>query len=202
MIATPWNLILTVLFVATGVWCAIDLMRHRGKARHGAAAGISLHTVVDVNHLVMSAAMILMVWVSVVDAFTWAQIAVFVIFIVALVPGLVSEDSRAARISTVAHIALNAAMVWMLAAMPLLMAGMHSDIGDGSGHHHGGVGMDMLMATPGWADLVNIVFVGLSAAAALWWAVRLVAARGRNFHDGCYVLMGAGMAIMLVVMNA
>ncbi|WP_278103295.1 DUF5134 domain-containing protein [Microbacterium proteolyticum] len=199
MLSSPWNLILTATFSVTALWCIVDLVRHR-RTRNETHDGLAHHTIVDANHLVMSVAMIVMVWVSVVDAATWAQIAVFAIFALALIPSLATQRVSD-RISTAAHIVLNAAMIWMLAAMPLLMAGMDMDAGEG-GHHHGGGDESMLMATPGWADALNVVFIALSAAAALWWAVRLIRSRGRDLHDGCYILMGAGMAVMLAVMNA
>jgi hypothetical protein len=74
--------------------------------------------------------------------------------------------------------------------------------GDASGHDHGGGGAAMLTSTPLWADVVNVLFVGASAGAALWWVVALVRPRRRHLHDLCYAGMAAGMGLMLVVMNA
>lgn len=146
--------------------------------------------------------MILMVWVPVVDAVTWAQVAVFAIFSLALVPGILAPGSAGTRVSLIGHIALNAAMIWMLLAMPLLMAGMPQGEGESSGHHHGGGSAVMLTSTPVWVDVVNVFFVVVSAAAAIWWVVALLRQRDRHLHDICYAVMAAGMAIMLVVMNA
>lgn len=200
MLPTPWDLVLTALFVVTGLWCAVDLVAHRSRSR-ASDGTLSSHTIVDINHLVMSAAMILMIWVTVIDAATWAQVAIFAIFAIALMPGIFRGKTGPARVSLVGHVVLNAAMIWMLLAMPLLMAGMSMGGGDASGHHHGGDGMAMPMSTPVWADIVNGVFVALSAAAAVWWIIALIRTRGRHLHELCHVLMGAGMAIMLVVMN-
>lgn len=200
MLTSPWDLVLTALFAVTGVWCAIDLLAHRSRSRTADGA-ITSHTIIDINHLVMSAAMILMIWVTVIDAVTWAQVAVFAVFAVALIPGLFGREEVTRRVSLVGHIALNAAMVWMLLAMPLLMAGMEMSEGDTSGHHGGDTGV-MPTSTPPWADALNWLFVALSAAAALWWIATLIRSRGRHLHDLCYAAMGAGMALMLVVMNA
>ncbi|MCW1250419.1 DUF5134 domain-containing protein [Acaricomes phytoseiuli] len=200
MLTPPWDFILTILFALTGIWCAVDLARHRAALR-GSDGAISRTAIIDVNHLVMSAAMILMIWISVVDAATWAQIAIFVIFAIALLVSL-SSSEPAERISTLGHVVLNVAMIWMLAAMPLLMAGTHASGGESSGHHGGGTASSPPTSTPTWADIVNLLFVIASAAAAIWWIVRLIRSRGNHLHDVCYALMGAGMAIMLVVMNA
>ncbi|SIT72274.1 DUF5134 domain-containing protein [Microbacterium sp. RU33B] len=200
MLTSPWDLILTALFAATGIWCAIDLIAHRPHARSSDGT-LTQHTLIDVNHLVMSAAMIVMIWTSVIDAATWAQVIVFAIFALALVPGLLAKTATRERVSLAAHVGLNAAMIWMLAAMPLLMAGMEMGHDGSSGHHHGGGSEMMATATPAWADVVNLLFVALSAAAAVWWLVALFGRR-RRLHDLCYAAMAAGMALMLLVMNA
>lgn len=86
--------------------------------------GATQHTIIEVNHLVMSVAMIFMIWVTVIDAVTWAQVTVFAIFALALLPVLLQQGEAAQRVSLAGHPILNAAMIWMLLAMPLLMAGM------------------------------------------------------------------------------
>ena len=197
---TPWDWVLTVLFAATGVWCAFDLVRTRSRSRRADGA-LTTHAIVDVNHFVMSVAMILMIWVPMIDAATWAQVIIFALFLVALLPGLFTSPSRTEKVSLAGHVALNAAMVWMLLAMPLLMAGMHDAGGGHEGHHHGGGNEAMIMSTPPWADVVNVLFIALSAAAAAWWIVVLLRSRGRHLHDLCYSAMGLGMALMLFVMN-
>lgn len=199
MIDAPWNIVLTLLFVFTGAVCARELIVRRGRPR--TQAGVSDEAVIDITHLVMSAAMILMLWVTVIDAITWAQVALFVIFGLALVPAFRSRRDTAARISLAGHVLLDAAMIWMLAAMPLLMSDMPMAAG-GHAAHHGGMAMAEPTPTPVWADAVNAVFIVLCLAVALWWAVRLVRARGHRLHACCHLLMAAGMAGMLWLMNA
>ena len=200
MLTSPWDLILTVLFSATGLWCAIDLVVHRAKSRTAEGA-MTPHTLVDINHLVMSVAMILMIWVTVIDVVTWAQVAIFAIFVLALLPSAFARNGVVQRISAIGHVALNAAMIWMLLAMPVLMAGMTMGEGDSSGHHHGGDVAAMPASTPMWAIAVNVLFVSLSAAAAAWWIAALLRRQGRRLHDACYAGMAIGMSLMLTVMS-
>lgn len=202
MIISPWDLILTIVFVITGLICLGDLIARRA-GRPARSEGLADEELIDINHAVMSAAMILMTWVMVIDAATWAQIALFAIFALALLPALSRADGFAPRVETLGHIVLNAAMIWMLAAMPLLMAGADMGGGGGSahaGHHDGGDG-PMLMATPVWADVVNAVFIIACIAGMLWWLYRAVAARGHRLHALCHALMAAGMGLMLWLMN-
>lgn len=202
MIATPWDLILTVVFVVTGVICLGDLIARRiGRTANGGR--LEDEELIDINHVVMSAAMILMTWITVLDAVTWAQIALFAIFAFALLPALTRPDGFPRLVELVGHIMLNTAMIWMLAAMPLLMAGMGMG-GDGestdAGHHGGGDEMGLL-ATPVWADVVNVAFIIACAAGALWWLYRSALTRGHRTHALCHALMAAGMAAMLWLMN-
>lgn len=194
VLASPWNLILTLTFGITGAICIGDLLIGRRRAFAGPSRRDEL--LVDVNHAVMSAGMILMTWVVVPDVATWTQVAVFAIFALALVMALRTSPQVAVhRIDLVGHLVMNGAMIWMLAAMPLLMGDMHRH-GEHGGHH------DLLTSTPVWADAVNAAFVTLSAAGGLWWLYRLLVAPGHRVHLLCHVLMAAGMAIMLVMMNA
>ncbi|WP_295010412.1 DUF5134 domain-containing protein [uncultured Microbacterium sp.] len=199
MIDAPWNIVLTLLFVFTGAVCARELIVRRGRPR--TQSGVSDDAVIDITHLVMSAAMILMLWVMVIDAVTWAQVALFAVFALALVPAFRTSRDGAARISLAGHVVLDAAMIWMLAAMPLLMSDMPMS-GGGHAAHHGGMAMAEPTPTPVWADVVNGVFIVLCLAVALWWAVQLVRVRGHRLHASCHLLMGAGMAAMLWLMNA
>ncbi|WP_405374299.1 MULTISPECIES: DUF5134 domain-containing protein [unclassified Microbacterium] len=200
MIAAPWDLILTLTFAATGLLCVLGLVQDRPT---GADGTLSDEALIHVGHLVMSIAMILMVWVMVDDVVTWAQVAIFAIAAASLAPAFARSESVAQRTDLIGHVVFHAAMIWMLAAMPLLMAGAPVS-GEGGGHHHhaeAGAG-PALTATPAWADGVNLVFVALSAAAAGWWLVGMFRGSARHrIHLGCFSLMGAGMAVMLVVMN-
>lgn len=200
MIAAPWNLILTVLFVFTLLVCIGTFTARR--RRRADTSGLTTMDVIDLNHATMSIAMIVMVWFTTWDAVVWAQIAIFAVFTVALLPAL-RGATAATRVDLIGHISMNAAMIWMLAAMPLLMAGMGSMEDGGGGHagHGGGGGQAMLEATPAWADAVNGVFIALSALAAAWWLWRLVTVRGHRLHIACHMVMAAGMGIMLALMN-
>ncbi|MGP5597345.1 DUF5134 domain-containing protein, partial [Brachybacterium alimentarium] len=73
------------------------------------------------NHLVMSLAMLLMVWRPVGTAGTWIQVALFALFGVVMLLGLPTVHAVGERVAVVSHVMLNAAMIWMLLAMPLLM---------------------------------------------------------------------------------
>lgn len=203
MIASPWDIILTATFFATGLICLGDLIARR-IGRRADAEGLADGELIDINHAVMSAAMILMIWATVLDAVTWAQIAVFAIFALALIPGFRrTAHGFPHRVEIVGHIVLNAAMIWMLAAMPLLMAGTDMGGGEGSAHtgHHGGGDETGLMQTPVWADVVNVAFIIACAAGAVWWLYRAVVHRGHRMHALCHGLMAAGMGAMLWLMN-
>src|SRR5699024_6114041 len=128
--------------------------------------------VVHSNHRVLSIGMMALVWVSTGTIATWGQVAFFTVLTVVMIVGGAGLEGRTPRISVASHIVLNAAMVWMLLAMPLLMAhpmddGVHGD-GSGEGHaghhgdhdhaHSGGSDMAQAMAqTPDWATAVNWV---------------------------------------------
>lgn len=201
MIAAPWNIVLTLVFVFTAAICLGSLITRR--RRIVGEASLTEPDIVDLTHGVMSIAMIVMVWWSVWDAVTWAQIAIFAVLALALVPSYRGATRRRA-VDFTGHIALGAAMIWMLAAMPLLMAGMDMGDSSGGGAHagHGTASGMMLQATPAWADAVNLVFVAVCAVAAAWWLWRVIAGRHHRIHALCHTAMAAGMGGMLVLMNA
>ncbi|OAN40770.1 DUF5134 domain-containing protein [Microbacterium sp. H83] len=207
MIAAPWNLILTIAFVFTGLVCLIDLMPRLARAR-GRKGPFDGEILVDVNHILMSAAMIWMSWSMESELALWIQVAVFTALTLALLPLLGRTRNAPARIGLLGHLILNAAMIWMLAAMPLLMAGMNMGHDMDSGMDMGGqMPMDdttvgpMMMGTPMWADIVNVFFVALSAATMLWWLYRLACSRHHRLHATCHIVMAAGMGVMLILMN-
>lgn len=202
MIASPWDIILTAVFAFTGAVCLGHLIAHRARGLDDRSE-LSRGELVDINHGVMSLGMILMIWVSVQDVVTWAEIALFAILALSLLPGFRSRTSATLRIDIIGHIFLDLAMIWMLAAMPLLMAGMGMRSGGHAGHEgHGGGGEgEMLAATPEWADLVNSAFVVVCAVAALWWIYRVSTSPGHRLHATCHAVMAAGMGVMLVLMN-
>lgn len=207
MIAAPWNVILTIAFVFTALVCLIDLVPRLARTRRE-GHGFDGEILVDINHILMSAAMIWMSWSMESELALWIQVGVFAALTIALLPLLRRAHTTPARVDLAGHITLNAAMIWMLAAMPLLMAGM-----DMSHDMEPGMSMDgqmqmgdaaaapMMMGTPLWADVVNVVFVALSAATMLWWLYRLFASRHHRLHATCHTVMAAGMGVMLVLMN-
>lgn len=155
--------------------------------------------VVHANHLVMSIGMVLMVWIDVGTVATWLEVGFFTVLAVIIVVGMVRAQGPASAIGLSSHLALNAAMVWMLLAMPLLMGHqMHTGSGHGAGSEmaHG-----MAMApTPDWVVAVNRVAITLSVLAAARWIVLLVRSRRVGLHTLCHAVMGLGMALMLVLM--
>ena len=216
MISFPWSLILTAAFAFTGLVCLIHVLRHWNETRSPTCPDVGaarMDLIVHSNHLVMSIGMIAMVWVSTGTIATWGQVAFFAVLTVVMIIGGVGLRGRTPRISLASHIVLNAAMVWMLLAMPLLMAhpmdvGAHGDAG-GEGHaghhgdhaHSGGSDMAQAMAqTPDWATAVNWVAIALSALAAVWWLLLLVHSRRIGIHTLCHAVMGLGMAGMLALM--
>ncbi|NLU79228.1 DUF5134 domain-containing protein [Micromonospora sp. HNM0581] len=156
---------------------------------------------IGINHGVMSAAMILMAWVMVEGAVAWAQIAVFAILALALLPAYRRTRHAADRTDLISHAGMDVAMIWMLAAMPTLMSELGTG-GAGAGHSHGGGSSGGApMPTPAWADTVNIVFVALAVATALWWLYRSTTSSRHRVHSLSYSVMAAGMATMLLLMN-
>lgn len=209
MLDYPWDLSLTLVFLLTGVHHGVSILRRRrGRSARAAGAppGLSCGDLVDINHSVMSLAMVLMIWVSLGDVAVWTQVVLFGALGLSLVPELRRAAPSAWRIDLFGHVMLDAAMMWMLAAMPLLMAGM-GGMGAGGGAHaghaeHSEGAMNMSMQTPGWADAVNAGFVLLCAVGVLWWSWRgATARRGHRLHVLRHAMMAAGMGLMLVLMN-
>jgi Domain of unknown function (DUF5134) len=200
VLETPWVPVLTIAFLATGLLCTGALVIRR-RATAGAGE-LSDNDLIDINHSAMSAAMILMAWVMMEGVVAWAQIAIFAICAVSLLPAYRRAGGAPERVGLLGHIGMNVAMIWMLAAMPTLMSEMATGDGSGSGHSHGAGGSGAApMPTPAWADATNAVFVALSVAAALWWLYRAATTAGHRLHQVSYAVMAAGMGTMLLVMN-
>jgi len=198
VLETPWVPVLTIVFLLTGLVCVGDLViRRRGVPRDQAFSDAEL---VDINHCVMSVAMILMAWLMVDGPVAWAQVAIFGILVLALLPGYGRARGTSERVDVLGHVTQNLAMIWMLAAMPTLMSEL--GVGGGSGHAHGvaAAGAEPT-PTPAWADMTNVVFVALSTAGALWWLYRAATTSGHRLHLLSYGVMSAGMATMLLLMN-
>ena len=203
MIAAPWNLILTIVFVYTGVVLAISLIAWLRRPR--VERRFDGEVLADVNHILMSAAMIWMSWSMESELALSLQVALFAALTVGLLLLLPGAKTATQRLDLGGHVALNAAMIWMLAAMPLLMAdiamGHGTSMDDGMHMEMSDEGHAAMMGTPMWTDVGNIVFVVLGVAVMLWWTYRVVTARGHRLHASVHAVKGAGMAAMLVLMN-
>lgn len=191
MVDPPWDLVLTLAFVLTGtlgIWILVVRPPCGGE------------TLLHLNHAAMSAAMILMIWVIVSDVAVWAQGALFGILSLALLSALRRASGRAGRADMIGHLALNAAMIWMLAAMPLLMTQVHPGGLGGHAGHGSAVAIAPAGHAPGWAIAVNSLFVAVCAAGALWWLVRATVVREHRLPAIGHGLMAAGMGTMLVLL--
>ncbi|HAN25639.1 MAG: DUF5134 domain-containing protein [Microbacterium sp.] len=197
MFSPLWSAVFTILFSVTGVVSLVSLVRTRRAAPAGTPFGTT--EVVEIAHLLMSIAMVAMVWWAAGAELTWAQIAVFAVVAIALLVSLPQATSRAGRVDLAGHAVVTGAMVWMLVAMPALMGSG----GDGaSGHHHSGGAADAAApaATPEWIVVLNGVVIAVVAAFAVWWIVGLVRSSHHRARHVCHALMAGGMAVMLAVM--
>lgn len=202
MLSDSWAVALTVIFSVTGVYC---LWRWVSRYTVRRTDREPAELLVDLNHVVMSVAMVVMVWWPAGTAGRWVQVGIFAVLGLAFGAQLSRAGSASERAGGLTHLVMDAAMVWMLAAMPQLMAGMTS----------AGPGMDMpgmsmpgedsisagVAATPIWAGTVNWVAVGALALAAGWWVVSAIRSAGHRVHCSCHGLMGVGMGLMLVAMH-
>lgn len=215
MISFPVNVALTAAFGATGLYCLFHLLSTRRRDAASGSQPLTDAQVVDVNHVIMSAAMTVMTWVMIGDVLLWAQVVLFVVLAVSLLLNWQRATRAVDRVDVAGHVLMDAAMIWMLAAMPLLMAGMdHAhETGHGSGHGsghsdhgshagHGGHAMETSTATPAWADVVNVGFVVVCGVATMWWLFQVVGVSRHRWHSACHALMAAAMGVMLVAMNA
>jgi hypothetical protein len=180
----PLSIAFTVVFLATGTY---SLWRFaRTIARPGAPAGART---VELLHLLMSIAMVAMAWGWSGGPATGSgilQLVVFGVFTLVLGGELVIAPGHLHRAACAFHAVMAAAMVWMVATMPVLMGHM-SDAGGESADHAGHTGhtaagnamtgmagMDMAAPAttpPSWA----VVGTWLVAALVLLSAVPAVA---------------------------
>lgn len=165
---------LTAVFAATGFY-ALARWAAAVSERRSAA-----HRTAELAHLLMSAAMVVMTWTWYGSAGLWTQIVLFgvlcVFFLVTASRGVPCGPSG--RVAGAAHALMAAAMVWMLAAMPLIMASPVAAAGGGGAHaHHGGDTMDMsgtahAAGPAGWAVAVTVALCAVLLAAAGYWGAR------------------------------
>lgn len=195
-----WSVMLTVVFVLTGGY---SLWRWAGAV--ASRSGRREEATVDLNHLVMSVAMVSMTWWPAGAVAIVVQGLVFAGFALALLPAMVRDGDGSRRLGLAAQLAMNLAMIWMLLAMPWLMAGTATGAGQPTGHHHGGGHQAAIptpagISAPAWMDAVSWIAVGLMVISALWWGPRAIRAQQHRVHFCCHGLMGVGMAVMIGAM--
>ncbi|MGH4023888.1 MAG: DUF5134 domain-containing protein [Pseudonocardiaceae bacterium] len=198
--------VFTVLF---GGLAAFQLRRCAALWSHGAVPGQD--RAVELAHLLMSLAMIGMVWAWGGPTAWWLQIVVFGLLTVLFVGRAVAARGLA---SWGYHALAVGAMTWMVVAMPLLG---HSIGTGGFGHGHGGAAAVAEPAVtpvgdvPLWAVTVTVALAVVLVVSAL---VRTVAGARKPAPvpagagkpgsvpaaSGRHALMSAGMAGMLLVL--
>ncbi|MEU6701682.1 DUF5134 domain-containing protein [Pseudonocardia sp. NPDC046786] len=183
MIASlPVALTLTALFVLTGGYA---LLRWSGAVAEAAPPG---RRTSELAHLLMSAAMVVMTWTWYGTTGLWFQILLFGGFAVFFAADAVRRRRHRLHGCTggSAHALMAAAMVWMLAAMPLIMPAPVTAPAGGGGHT-GHVGHDAgadhaahAAGQAGWAVGVTVALCAALLAVAGFWAVRALAADGHG----------------------
>ncbi|MFD7154960.1 DUF5134 domain-containing protein [Kribbella sp. NPDC059898] len=168
---------LTVVFAVSGLYCLWRVAAGRGQG---------IETVVDVNHVLMSPAMLLMLWLPAPPGITWVQIALFSGLALVFFRHLSTSDGVTARTGALLHGGMNLGMVWMLAVSMLGMSGMA-----GMGHAGGGT----------WTGLLSWSVAGLLLLSAAWWFGRVIRAPGHRLLCCCHGLSTGGMAAMLALMT-
>ncbi|GAA4397458.1 DUF5134 domain-containing protein [Tsukamurella soli] len=184
----------TVAFLVTAVfWLA------RAGSRSASVAG----RFTGALHVVMSLAMLTMVWPNLPGVTATVGMTVFGVAAAVFVALLGTR--REHRVENGYHALMMATMVWMYAVMdPSIVGGVHSMSGGGSMDMGGGMTMSMPMSTtmhlPGWAgylDLaIGLVYLGFAAA---WVAY---AYHEAHAHDRAHRLTGAMQAVMAVATAA
>lgn len=217
------SVVFTLVFAVTGLYALARLARLLA----GEIAGDRL---VELFHLAMSLAMIAMAWAYTGGPETpggRVQVVVFAAFTAWFAYRATARDAVHSPLANGYHVAMGAAMTWMVAAMPLIMGSSHAGSSGGGGHHGGSAPVEATgpvappEPAPGWVVVVTIAFALLSLAAAVWWGARAVRAddgpgghevadgtvltrptvtRSARAEAGCHVLMSLGMGGMLVAM--
>lgn len=173
----------TVTFIVTGGYALVGFALLTAEGDRGG------DRLVELSHLLMSVAMVAMAWgAGTGGPARTLQIVVFggfgVWFLRLAVLG--RGGSGHGRLPDIDHAVTAAAMVWMVAAMPVIMGMSMTASGGGAGGHagHGGHGSGgaagsamagmsgMAVPTPAWVVGVTVAFVALLAVGAVFWAVR------------------------------
>lgn len=207
--------VLSVVFVVTGLhslvrWGALCAGR---EVRHGDAT-------TELGHLLMSGAMLAMVWGWTHAGAELAQIVcftvLFVVFGARLVAGRVGASAHARRSSSY-HLLAMGAMVWMLAQAPLAagLAGLAAGGAPSVSGHGVHLAASPAPSSPGptpapippspippappWAETISTLLLALLLVCAVCWAARLVRQGGR-VHAACHCAGSLGMAAMVLAM--
>lgn len=181
---------LTAVFVLSGLYGLWRLASGRGRG---------MDMVVDVNHVLMSPAMLLMLWWPPATGATWVQIVLFSGLALVFFRHLSGSDDVTARTGALLHGGMNLGMVWMLAVglsgMSAMsgMAGM-SDMAEMTGGEHTG-------GAQTWTTLLSWPLAGLLVLSAAWWFGRALRAPGHRTLCCCHGLATGGMAAMLALMT-
>jgi hypothetical protein len=174
---------LTVLFALSGGYSLL-----RWASLRAGVAGHHGDQVAELSHVLMSLGMIAMVWAyggGTGDAVQLiAYLALSGYFLTRLVRGRATGHPGCPAPGF--HLLMSGSMVWMVAAMPLLMAGSVAGPSGGmqmDGMTMGGAdtGLDArpVTATPGWAIALTWVFIaGLVLGAGFWLRRALPAPSG------------------------
>lgn len=186
--SVPLSVALTVLFALSGGYSLL-----RWASLRAGVAGHHGDQVAELSHVLMSLGMIAMVWAyggGTGDAVQLiAYLALSGYFLTRLVRG--RTTGRPGCPAPGFHLLMSGSMVWMVAAMPLLMAGsvagpsggMQMDGMTMGGMTMGGTGTGLdarpVTATPGWAIALTWIFIaGLVLGAGFWLRRALPAPSG------------------------
>ena len=181
--SVPLSVPLTVIFAATGGYSLL-----RWASLRAGVAGHHGDRVAELSHLVMSAAMIAMVWEYGGPTGNAAQIVLFTVlagyFLTRLPVGRRTRPGGCPAPGF--HLLMCSSMVWMLAAMPLLIGGLATDSAGGHMHDMPMGGADAAgqdgqppSATPAWAVVVTVALSVALLAAAGYWLRRAVGTPAR-----------------------
>ena len=173
-VLTSW--LFTAIFTAAGAWL---LLRRPSSVADWIGRGA---------HVLMSAAMIAMTWPWGMSVPALPQEIVFGLAALWFLAGAVVPALRhCTPAAQVHHALMMAAMVWMLAAMPLLMGG-----------HHQHAASNPLVVT------ANLVLGGYLVLSAVPWASSAFAAEDRALRreSASHGAMSVGMGAMFIAMAA
>lgn len=192
--ATGLRWVVTVVFVAAGVFCLYRCVRH----------GPVLNRVNDLLHVLMCAAMIAMAWPVGMGFARAPQIVLFVIAAVWFTGMLVVGRHRHAG----HHAVMMAAMAGMVFAMPLAAGGGIAAAGEAGGEHaahmaSGGLSGAQLPGPLLAVAVVLAVVLLVAGIRTLAHGLDTARANGGTMHaagSGVDAAMSLGMSLMIALM--